>query len=192
MRSGRTGFCGFLALVLAATLAPAAQAYEKSDACPDVETFRPFSQWGDESDYVEIPGGSFDDETLWSASGTAGVVEADNPFQIGGTGTGAALLNGGDSITSPSICIDRRYPHLRFLARAAHGKAKLKTVVTWVDEKGNDKETLLDDHDSKQYAVMGCVADGQAEERPAAPRGDPRRTRALLPRREGGGRVAGG
>ena len=76
MRSGRTGFCGFLALVLAATLAPAAEAYEKHDACPDVETFRPFSQWGDESDYVGIPGGSFDDETLWTASGAAGVVEA--------------------------------------------------------------------------------------------------------------------
>jgi hypothetical protein len=155
MRLGRLGCCTLLALILAAAPAATAQASEPPAACPGVETFRPFSPWGDERDYAAIPGGSFDDDVAWSGSGTASVVAADNPFQLGSAGTRAALLNSGDSFTSPSICIDRSYPLLRFVARAVAGPARLGVAITWVDARGNARQTMLDGHDAKRYQSWG-------------------------------------
>ena len=143
-------------LILTATFAAPAAAYERGGECPSVTTFRPFSPWGDQREYVRIPGGSFDDDDFaWTGSGAARVVPADNPFQLGSRGIGSALLSSGDSLTSPAICIDRSYPHLRFVARALAGPAKLGLAVTWEDARGNEKETVLDAQDAKQYRGWG-------------------------------------
>ena len=142
-------WCCAVAVTIAVVLAPPAL------ACGVPDTSQPFSRWGDDADYVLMPGGSFEEAAGWSTIGSSLVVDADNPFEIGGQGARALRLDSGDSATSPSICIDRSYPHVRFVLRGQDATSKLKLSVLWTDARGRAMQEPLDDHDAKTYRAWG-------------------------------------
>jgi len=147
-RPRRAVSSGAIALSMASVFAPSALA--ASPACPSVDTTQAFSRWGDHGQYTAVPGGSFDADTGWSASGTAAIVDADNPFGLA-AGAGALRLGAGASMTSPPICIDRSYPHLRFVLRASEARAKLTLTVLFADAKGKVIDAQLAAYDAKPY-----------------------------------------
>jgi len=124
-------------------------------ACPDVESSPAFARWGDTAEYVAVPGGAFENALTWPATGTPALVEEVNPFGVGGVSTTAVRLQRGDSITSPSMCITRHYPHLRFVLRSADPDSHLKMHVLWTDDQGKRKETHLEDFDKNKFRDWG-------------------------------------
>ncbi len=128
-----------------------------SSSCPDIKTRRVFGPWGDESDYVQLDGGSFEKLT-WSADGSPQIVEERNPFEVGG-GSRAVRLSAGDSITSPEMCIDRNYPHLRFVVRAVVPGSTLRVDVLWIGDDGKPYSVELDSEegDSTQWKLSQLV-----------------------------------
>ena len=158
------GSCCAIALSIVAASA------QSAGACPIPDSWHAFSRWGDEADYVLMPGGSFEDGIGWPGSGTPQIVDADNPLEPDGPGTRALRLGSGDSVTSPSLCIDRHYPHLRFLLRGEDAGAKLKLTVLWEDANGRQKQAPLDDHDPKAYRSWGISS--VVKLRKAVPRGE--------------------
>ncbi len=119
-------------------------------ACPDRPSRRAFEPWGDVSDYIDVPGGAFEDELTWSASGAPSLVAEDNPFEVSG-GRTAARLQEGDTITSPPICITKHYPHIRFAARAATAGASLSPYVLWTEHDDRTRRVWLDSQSDRFY-----------------------------------------
>jgi hypothetical protein len=150
MRLGRSACPALAAIALVAASAGNAHAAE----CPSVETSQAFSRWGDGSEYALVPGGTFEEGMTWSASGPAQAVATDNPLDITGESTASALLETSASITSPSLCIDRSYPHLRFAARAPDGaatQARLTLAVAWTDAFGRVNRAYLGGYQAMWY-----------------------------------------
>ncbi len=129
-----------LALVL--VLAPSAL------ACGEPTTPAALDAWGDDAAYRTLPGGTFDGELTWAATGGAAVVAEQDPVA---TGAGSVALRSGDSITSPAVCVSRQEPYLRFAVRSLGGGSKLKLRAIWTGEDGEPKEAALDSHESKRY-----------------------------------------
>ena len=110
-----------------------------SAACPELPVYQRFAPWGDDAYYEEVPGGSFDEALSWTAVGAPELVENAHPLD----GSSAVRLRGGESITSPVLCVSKLHPHLRFLARAADGKSRLKIEVLWSDQDGRHERKPL-------------------------------------------------
>jgi hypothetical protein len=95
--------------------------------CTDPVLQQPFAGLKDKdtNQYVLAPGGSFEDQTSgWSLDGGASVVLGNEPLQLNGAGDGYSLnLPPGATATSPTMCVDLHYPHMRFLAIAQSSKA---------------------------------------------------------------------
>jgi hypothetical protein len=73
---------------------------------------QPFAQFGDNSSYTLIPGGSFESGTpAWSLKGGAAVVGGNEPFAD--TGSHSLYLPYGSSATSPFMCVGTLSPTLR-------------------------------------------------------------------------------
>lgn len=144
--------------------------YAPPRVCPEVGTTRAFGPWGDDADYAEMPGGSFEDGLTWTQTGSPELVAAGNPLEVNGVSSTAVLLRAADSITSPSICIDETYPTLRFVLRGMDPSSKLKLDVLWTGENGRPEQTRLDDHDAKQYGAWGLSRIVRL--RDAVPRGE--------------------
>jgi hypothetical protein len=91
---------------------------ERAPSCAPQQTTKAFAQWGDRSDYVLAPGGSFEDGAPgWQLRG-ATVVPGNESFYVGGRSHSKALrLNGGDTATSPEICVGLEHPTIRLFTR---------------------------------------------------------------------------
>ena len=73
---------------------------------------QPFAQFGDNSSYTLIPGGSFESgATAWSLKGGAAVVDGNEPFAD--SGSHSLYLPAGSSATSPFMCAGTLSPTLR-------------------------------------------------------------------------------
>lgn len=117
-----------------AVFASAGAAYA---ACPSQPTTTPFSQWGDNSSYFLVPGGSFEGTasqvgwTLDNAELTAG----NEPFYANSPSDDQSLtVDGGGTATSPTFCADATMPDFRFFAREDSAGSDLKVqgvVRTW-------------------------------------------------------------
>lgn len=115
---------------LLAVLAAGLVAAPAASACPERPVTQPFAAWGDVRDYVEVPGGSFEEGFAWDAVGTPVLAEGTE------AGSAALRLHAGDSITSPALCVTRSYPHLRLLALAANRRSHLAIEALWTDAEG--------------------------------------------------------
>lgn len=91
------------------------------------DALKAFAPWGDQADYVEAPGGSFEPgaATPWSTSGSVGFSSENEPWRVSGRSTDgrSVVLATGASVTSPTMCAGLAYPTLRFFARAPKGSA---------------------------------------------------------------------
>lgn len=73
---------------------------------------QPFAQFGDNSSYTLIPGGSFESGApAWSLKGGAAVVAGNEPFA--NSGSRSLYMPSGSSATSPFMCVGTLSPTLR-------------------------------------------------------------------------------
>jgi hypothetical protein len=90
-----------------------------------------FSSWGDRSNYVPVPGGSFEGASGWSLSGGAKIVSGNEPFGLGSpTDSHSLLLPPGSSATSPGVCLTLLTPTLRFIGSSSNGAPVHVTLYT--------------------------------------------------------------
>ena len=89
----------------------------------------PFAQFGDSGSYFLVPGGSFEgtaDQVGWSLS-DAELTAGNEPYQVNGASDDQSLtINGGGSATSPTFCVDKTMPDLRFFAQETAGGSDLE------------------------------------------------------------------
>ena len=101
-------------------------------SCPAPPVSTPFSQWGDNNNYFQIPGGSFEgtaDQVGWNLSG-ASLTAGNEPFFVDGSGDAQSLtINGGGSATSPFFCVDNTMTSLRFFAQEASAGGDLDVTA---------------------------------------------------------------
>lgn len=113
---------GAAAVLGLTTAAPAARADVLdlgSTGCGDQQLEQPFAPFGDYSDYVLVPGGSFESgEPAWTTTGGAGLIADNEPW---GDGVQAMSLPPGSSVTSPATCVSLDTPTLRLFANSSGG-----------------------------------------------------------------------
>src|SRR4051812_43529439 len=86
-----------------------------AESCADPDVAPLLSSFKDDDFYAPAPGGTFNDNAAgWQLAGGASVVAGDGGLQLFGAAGGALDLPGGASATSPTFCVDERYPHFRF------------------------------------------------------------------------------
>jgi hypothetical protein len=91
---------------------------QSAASCDPQPTSRPFAQWGDSRNYVLAPGGSFESGAPgWQLNG-ASVVTGNETFYVGGrTHSKSLRLDGGETATSPEICVGLEHPVIRVFAK---------------------------------------------------------------------------
>jgi hypothetical protein len=78
----------------------------------------PFTEFGDSNSYFLAPSGSFESGTQgWSLAGSS-VVTGEDPFDLLGGLDTKSLRVASTATKSPSFCITRDDPHVRFAARS--------------------------------------------------------------------------
>lgn len=86
-----------------------------AESCADPDFTPLLSAFKDDSFYAPAPGGAFEDGAAgWLLEGGATVDAAARGLDILGPSAGALDLPVGGSATSPTFCVDERYPHFRF------------------------------------------------------------------------------
>jgi len=108
----------------AAAIAPAAEGgligTGPASGC-DPHTSRPFEAWGDNANYLLMPGGSFESgQPAWTLSRGAYIGPGNEPFRTeGDNGSRSLYLLPGASATSPTGCFELGDWHARFFVRGA-------------------------------------------------------------------------
>jgi hypothetical protein len=130
LRSLLIGSTVLLTLLLAA---PAAQAMN-GDGCPGQVLEQPFAPWDDNHDYTLMPDGDLSAGAEgWELDG-AEVVDDNEPWFVHGGDTPAAVrLEGGDSATTPPLCITRDHPTMRYFVRGGGEDFGTLTVEAVID-----------------------------------------------------------
>ncbi len=129
-----------------------------------MEASQPFAPWGDTSDYVEVPNGSFDQGlTGWTVLSKPEVVQVVQTPDVNGE-TGPSLQVGkGARVLSPPMCFDETRPHAKLFARPIDGKANeksLKVKVVYPEyPKGNLKDEDVVDLATPQNTAWGPTAE---------------------------------
>jgi hypothetical protein len=96
------------------TIAPSWTA-ASAESCADPDVSPLLSAFKDNDAYAPAPGGAFETGAAgWLLEGGASIGAATGGFQVLGPSTGALDLPVGASATSPTFCVDERYPHFRF------------------------------------------------------------------------------
>jgi hypothetical protein len=117
---------GLLAALALAGATPAQAAIVATGACDDAPLSQPFAAWGDTHDYKLAPGGDFEGSLQgWSLGGAA---------VTGGGAQGSARaleLTPGDSVQTPSTCVNTSYPTFRMFARNIKGAGTVMVSVVY-------------------------------------------------------------
>jgi hypothetical protein len=90
-----------------------------------------FQRFGDSSNYMLMPGGSFEDSTpSWKLSGGAKIVTGNEPYYLRSKTDRRSLhMPAGSSATTPTMCFAAGDWHLRFVGTSATKSSKLKVTV---------------------------------------------------------------
>lgn len=91
---------------------------ESAPSCDPQPTSNPFARWGDNRNYMLAPGGSFENGAPgWNLRG-ASIVSGNESYYVGGSSHRYSLrLDGGETATSPEICVGLEHPVVRLFAR---------------------------------------------------------------------------
>ncbi len=118
-------------IMLAAALPAVAGA-----ACVEGTTSHPFAGFGDTSNYVIAPGGTFESGAPGWTLSNASVGAGNEPFAA--TGTHSLAIAAGGQAVSPPICISSEYPSFRFFTRQLSGSTggTLSASLRWVNLLG--------------------------------------------------------
>src|SRR5207247_954629 len=111
-----------VAFSAAARTAPIAAAHGQSPVqaavtCDPTRT-KPFLPWGDQNDYVLIPGGALETgSNSWRLKGGATLVAGNEPYHVHSQSDDEALsLPPGSSAQTNKVCLELLSPTLRFFA----------------------------------------------------------------------------
>ena len=125
-----------LLAAVALTVTPSAEAgligTGEASACGTAS--KVFAPWGDNDNYLLVPGGAFESgQPAWALSGGAKVVPGNEPFYVGSrTDKNSLYLPGGSSALSPTVCFGLGDWHARFFVRnvgSASGSLKVDVAV---------------------------------------------------------------
>jgi hypothetical protein len=91
---------------------------KQAPSCAPQPAAKAFGLWGDARDYVLAPGGSFEDGAPgWQLNG-ASIVSGNESYFVGGRSHNKALrLDGGETATTPEICVGLEHPTIRLFTR---------------------------------------------------------------------------
>jgi hypothetical protein len=90
-----------------------------------------FAPWGDNADYVPVPGGSFEGPGGWKLAGGAAIVTGNDPFYLGSpSDSHSLLLPAGSSALTPGVCLGILTPTMRFVGSASDGSGVHVTMYT--------------------------------------------------------------
>jgi hypothetical protein len=107
-----------VAFVATAFAAAPASAQVGASGCDNPESSQVFAQWLDYTNYFLAPDGGFENGGAgWSLDGAS--VGAGN--QSYGSGESSLTVGGGDSATSPEVCVGLEHPTFRFFVRRSSG-----------------------------------------------------------------------
>ncbi len=120
----------------------ATQAAEPA-GCPSTATSNPFARFGDEADYSEVPGGSFESGAEgWSLSNAA-VANGNESYGVAGGSHSLAIQPNGTAV-SPSFCVSTANPSFRLFARRTSGSwGVLNVLLRWTDANGATHDTMV-------------------------------------------------
>jgi hypothetical protein len=105
-----------------------------AESCADPEVAPVLSAFKDDGLYTAAPGGAFEDGAAgWQLDGGAAIAPAADGLSILGTSANALNLPVGASATSPTFCVDERFPFFRFTyaQEAADADANLRVEVLY-------------------------------------------------------------
>jgi hypothetical protein len=128
-----------LAALCALGIAAPAQAgplVASAQNCDSYALEQPFLPWADINNYVMIPGGTFESGTPgW---GAGNVVGGNEPYYVHGSGESSSLkLAGGESVTTPTMCVGLNEPTLRLFGKSSGLlSSSLKVEVLFEDATG--------------------------------------------------------
>jgi hypothetical protein len=102
--------------------------------CGDESLSQPFAQFGDNSQYKLVQGGSFEGSLAdYTLIGGAKVVSGNEPWNVGGSNHGKSLvLPAGSSVITPPACVGLAEPTLRFFAKKNSGLLSTLVVSVYV------------------------------------------------------------
>jgi hypothetical protein len=132
-RLHRTLLAAAVATTALAVGAPAANAGLLVASAPDCRPqplSKPFTPWGDRTDY-QLAGSFESDGPKWQLAGGASLVAENEPFKVGGADdTKSVKLPPGATATSPVMCVGIEHPTMRLFAR--NNRALLSTLTVEV------------------------------------------------------------
>ncbi|HYZ20345.1 MAG TPA: hypothetical protein VE615_12420 [Gaiellaceae bacterium] len=134
---------GVLSLAAALTLTGSAPAALLGDTLPgtvatndkpstcEAQTSQPFARWGDNANYVLMPGGTFEPSApAWKLTGGAKIARGNEPYYVNAkTDAYSLTLPAGSSATTPPMCFAFGDWKLRFFAVGSSGKLRVKVNV---------------------------------------------------------------
>jgi hypothetical protein len=129
--------------------APAAHANVLSlvfEGCGNQPASQPFAQFGDDSDYTLVPGGTFEPGTTpWLLTGGASVVSGNETFYVNSPSDSHSLsLPTGSSAISPASCTSLAHPTVRFFLRnTGSSSSRLEVTALYPGLIGGVSETGL-------------------------------------------------
>jgi hypothetical protein len=108
-------------------------AVAKAATCPTALTSQPFKQWGDESAYSLVSGGSFETSpTEWTLRGGAQPTSGSESFAVtGALGKSSLALPAKASAQSPFVCIASSEDAFRFFLRSEAAESTLTAELVY-------------------------------------------------------------
>ena len=138
-----------------------------AESCADPDVAPLLTSFDDEDFYAPAPGGAFENGAAgWQLDGGASIGAADGGLNVLGMSHNALALPVGAAATSPTFCVDERYPHFRFsfAQESLDDDADVRVEVVYPGLLGEERP-------------QGQGPQGQARARLAAQRQDQARTR---------------
>jgi hypothetical protein len=91
-------------------------------SCDNGATSQPFAGFGDDNDYVRVPGGDFESGGQGWSLGRAAVVSDQQPWTApGASGNGALSIPAAGTVVAPTVCVGIEHPSMRFFAHRSGG-----------------------------------------------------------------------
>jgi hypothetical protein len=121
---------GAVLLVLAPTAKAGLLGTGAASYC-DAYASQAFGQWGDRSNYMLMPGGSFESGApSWNLSGGAKVVSGNEPFFLHSrTDRRSLYMPNGSSASTPTMCFAAGDWHLRFVGVGPTRRSQIRVTV---------------------------------------------------------------
>ena len=114
-------------------------------ACPSTPTTKAFQAFGDSNDYSLVPNGGFEAGAGGWQLNRSAVTYGNEPWSVRAAGDSRSLaIDAGGTAVSPTVCIDKTHPTIRFFAKRTSGSwGVLNVRVRWQDGSGRTNETTM-------------------------------------------------